>query len=61
MKSEMEEKVVQLQEAEKKCSRKVAESREERKQDAQANKHLQESYSDMLEENEEKLGCCRHR
>ena len=58
MKSELEEKVVQLQEAEKKYSRKVAESWEERELDAQAKKHLQESYSGMLERN---YGFCKHR
>ena len=55
MKSELEEKAVHLQEAEKKYSRKVTESREERELDAQAKKHLQETYSDILEEKEEKL------
>jgi len=55
LKTELEEKAVQLQEAEKRYNRKVAESREEKELETQAKQHLQESYAVMLDEKDEKL------
>ena len=55
LKTELEEKAVQLQEAEKRYNRKVSEIREEKELEAQAKQHLQESYTVMLDEKDEKL------
>ncbi len=55
MKTELEEKTSQVQEAEKRYNRKVAENREEKELETQAKQHLQESYTVMLDEKDEKL------